>query len=83
MTKKKPQHQPPTNTSDASPTSRRQPTFAMRLVQAGLAFGLAYILGSWAVDTGSLLQYTAATLFVGLGVRHVVQAVKAKKEVRG
>jgi hypothetical protein len=46
-----------------------------RWAQAGLALGLAYVLTSWAIDSGSLLQYAVAVVFAALGVRHIVQAV--------
>jgi hypothetical protein len=52
---------------------------AARLLQAGLAFGLAYIIASWAIDSGSLLQYAVAALLLGLGARHILQAVQASR----
>jgi hypothetical protein len=62
----------------ANKQDKRQLPPAARWLQAGLAFGLAFVLGSWAIDSGSLLQYAAATLFFALGVSHVVQALRLR-----
>jgi hypothetical protein len=57
-------------------STKRQVLSATRWIQAGLAFGLAFILASWAIDSGSLLQYAAALVLFGLGVSHVLQAMR-------
>lgn len=56
--------------------TKRQILSVTRWIQAGLALGLAYIVGSWAIDSGSLLQYAAALVLFGLGVSHILQAVR-------
>jgi hypothetical protein len=62
----------------AKPANKRAPLPpAARLLQAGLALGLAYIIASWAIDSGSLLQYTVAALLLGLAARHIFQAAQA------
>jgi hypothetical protein len=48
-------------------------------MQAGLAFGLVYILATWAIDSGSLLQYGAAAILFGLGISHVLQALRTSR----
>jgi len=55
---------------------------AARWAQAGLALGLAYILISWAIDSGSLLEYAAAALFFGLAIRHAGQAIRASRSTQ-
>jgi hypothetical protein len=69
-------------TAKTSTTPVRQTPPAARWLQAGLALGLAYILGSWAIDSGSLLQYAAAVVFIGLGARHAVQAAQSLRSSR-
>ena len=49
-----------------------------RWAQAGLALGLAFVLVSWAIDTGSLLEYALAVVFIGLTVRHIRQALRQR-----
>lgn len=60
----------------ANENTKRQFLSATRWIQAGLAFGLAFILATWAIDSGSLLQYAAALVLLGLGAGHVLQAVR-------
>lgn len=48
-------------------------------VLAGVAFGLAYIAASRAIDTGSLIEYTAALILIALGIRNMIQAIRSSK----
>lgn len=41
-------------------------------VTAIVALGLAYLVGSRAIDTGSLLQYTLCFVLAGLAVQRTV-----------
>lgn len=48
-------------------------------VLAGVALGLAYIAGSRAIYTGSLLEYTAALILLVLGIRHLYKGFANRK----
>ena len=59
--------------------------FEYRMVK--IVFGLvglflAYIFASWAIDTGSLLDYAITLLLIFVSVRELATAVFNKKYVR-
>ena len=58
------------------PTPKRPLPPIAHWVLVGVALGLAYAAASQAIDTGSLLAYAAALILFGLGIKHLVQAVK-------
>lgn len=47
-----------------------------RLVAALAAIGLSYGFASWAIDTGSLLQYAVSILLLYFGVATVFRVVR-------
>lgn len=49
------------------------------LVAAVVMFILAYGAASWAIDSGRLLVYFAATVLVVLGINHVIKAITKGK----
>ena len=49
------------------------------LVLFGASLGLSYAAASRAIDTGSLLDYTAALILFVLAVRNAVQAYQLRK----
>ena len=49
------------------------------LVLFGVSLGLSYAAASRAVDTGSLLDYTAALILFVLAVRNILQAYQQRK----
>lgn len=59
-------------------TEKRFFGFAFGLV----ALGLAYVFASWAVDSGSLLDYAITILLLFLGVRELSLAIFKKKHDR-
>lgn len=67
----------PTNGGD-----QRQPLSpAAYWVLTGVALGLAYLLGSSAINTGSLIEYTATLVMVGLAIKNVIQATTRRRKV--
>lgn len=66
MEKKKPKSKPPE-------------FFEHRAVRAGIGLAallLAYIFISWAIDSGSLLDYTITLLLLVVGLRELVAAAR-------
>lgn len=51
----------------------------VQLVLGVLAFGMAYALGSFAIDTGSLLQWALALFWIVVGLYEVVHAILPHK----
>jgi hypothetical protein len=43
-----------------------------------LALGLAYVFASWAIDSGSLLDYAIAIMLLAVGIRDLVMGCKRK-----
>ena len=61
-------------------TSSRKPlTPTAHLVLFGASLGLSYAAISHAIDTGSLLEYCAALVLFGLGIKNIVQAFQKRK----
>jgi len=57
--------------------------FEYRIVK--IVFGLmglilAYVFASWAIDSGSLLDYAITLLLLFLGVRELTQAIFTKRK---
>ncbi|HEU4914740.1 MAG TPA: hypothetical protein VFT16_05075 [Candidatus Saccharimonadales bacterium] len=50
------------------------------LVLAGVAFGLACLAASRAIDTGSWLEYGIAAILLGLGIKNIVQFYQARSK---
>jgi hypothetical protein len=48
----------------------------VRIATALLFLGLTYGFFSWAIDSGSLLHYTVAFVFLYFGIVHFVRAVR-------
>lgn len=56
--------------------------FENRAFQAAFglaALGLAYVFASWAIDSGSLLDYTITLILLFIGVRELTAAIFKKK----
>lgn len=64
-----------------STDTRKQPSLSPigSFILAGVALGLAYIAGSRAIYTGSLLEYTAAIILFVLGARHLYKGFTSGK----
>lgn len=62
--------------------SRFSRLFENRIFQIAyglVGLGLAYVFASWAIDSGSLLDYTITLLLLFIGVRELVSAVRGKR----
>ena len=47
-----------------------------------LSLGLAYVFASWAIDTGSLLDYTITLLLIFVGLRESFAAILGRARGR-
>jgi predicted tellurium resistance membrane protein TerC len=52
---------------------------AFQVVFALVALFLAYVFISWAIDSGSLLDYTIALLLIFIGLRELALAIFKKR----
>lgn len=55
---------------------------AVKIVFGLLGLFLAYVFASWAVDTGSLLDYAITLLLIFVSVRELATGIFNKKHVR-
>jgi len=55
-------------------------TRGARVILGLLAFVLAYVFGQWALDSGSLLDYTIALTLVIFGIHELVLAAIAHRK---
>lgn len=46
-----------------------------------ISLGLAYMFVSWAIDTGSLLDYVMALLSLFFGIRELLVAIFGKRNI--
>lgn len=60
-----------------TPVNKRPMPPVARFALAGVAIGLSYIAVSAAIDSGSLLMYTAALILFALGIKDLVVGVQA------
>lgn len=56
---------------------------ATRVFFGVLALGLAYVFGSWAIDSGSLLDYAITLLLLISGVRELMDAYRMYRKGQG
>lgn len=68
-----------TNPTTTTPKTKKRAPYPpiVHYVLAGVAFGASYLMGSGAINTGSLLLYAATLVMFFLGIKHIVQAVWA------
>ncbi len=52
---------------------------AFQIVFGLAALGLAYVFASWAIDSGSLLDYAIVLVLIFVGLRELALAVFKKK----
>lgn len=52
---------------------------AVRVAYGLLGLVLAYVFASWAIDSGSLLDYAIAILLLVFGLREIIGALRKKK----
>jgi uncharacterized membrane protein HdeD (DUF308 family) len=52
---------------------------AFQVVYGLIALFLAYVFASWAIDSGSLLDYTITLLLIFVGIRELAVAIFKKK----
>lgn len=50
----------------------------VKLVMGLAALGLAYAFASWAIDSGSLLDYAITLLLIFVGLRELVDVMRKK-----
>jgi uncharacterized membrane protein HdeD (DUF308 family) len=67
----------------AKPKSKLEQIFESRPVR--ITFGLcsiflAYVFASWAIDSGSLLDYVIAFLFLVVGARELIEGFFKKRK---
>ena len=53
---------------------------AFQAVFGLVALALAYVFVSWAIDSGSLLDYAIALLLIFVGVRELIVAIFKKRK---
>lgn len=53
---------------------------AFQVVYGLMALFLAYVFASWAIDSGSLLDYTIMLLLLFIGVRELVAGIFKKRK---
>ena len=74
-------NQPATKNNSQQPGSRWLERRWVLAVFGVVALALAYAFVSWAIDSGSLLDYALAILLVIVGVRDLYAAVRGPKKV--
>lgn len=62
--------------------SRLSENRAFQAAYGLMALFLAYVFASWAIDSGSLLDYAITLLLLFLGVRELAAAVFKKRHAR-
>jgi hypothetical protein len=55
----------------------------IRICFGVLAFGLAYVFGSWAIDSGALLDYAITLLLIISGARKLIDGVRIYRKGQG
>ena len=50
---------------------------AVRIAAGVVGLGLMYVFGSWAIDSGSLLDYAITFLFFVTGLRELIGGIRS------
>lgn len=50
------------------------------VVRAVIVFGLAYLAGSWAIDSGHLVVYLLTVLCIASGLKLLIRVVRSGKQ---
>lgn len=74
-------------TKPVQPTKQQQPkplmrTWYVELILGSVALAIVYLSGSLAIDTGSLIAYAVAVVFLVMAVRHFYNAGRAYSKGR-